>query len=137
MKANKKFNRGGILFTFEDEDGEIFSKFRMNPTDVNLVKRAEEVSQYFEKRKDDLEKELSTGDIVALNDEFEQKINYLLGYDARDDIFGEITATTISQDGEVFGLVLMDFIIEKLKPELEKRSAKMQQAMAKYTEKYN
>ena len=53
MKANKKFNTGVIRFEFEDEDGEVFSSFRMNPTDVNLVKRAEEVSEYFNSLKNE------------------------------------------------------------------------------------
>ncbi len=134
--VNKKFNTGIITFTFTNEDDEVFSKFKMNPTDVNLMKRAEEVSEYFSARKNKVEDSVSGADLSKYNDEIEEKINYLLGYDARKDIFGEITATTVSPEGDIFAFVLMDFIIEKLRPEIEKRNENMQSAVAKYTDKY-
>lgn len=136
MKANKKFNTGVITFTFTNEDDEVFSSFKMNPTDVNLMKRAEEVSEYFHGRKMDVSDNMTGVELAKLNEEIEEKINYLLGYDAREEIFGEITATTVSEDGEIFANVLMEFILEKLQPEIEKRKQKMQSAMDKYTEKY-
>lgn len=136
MKANKQFSTGVIKFTFTDEDGEVFSSFKMNPTDVKLMSRAEEVAAYFEKRQNE-EMNIETGEeLVRYNNEIEEKINYLLGYDASNEIFGEITATTISPDGDIFAFVVLDFIMEKLKPEMEKRRKNMQKAINKYTEKY-
>lgn len=137
MKTNKQFNRGTIKFTFTDEDGEVFSSFRMNPTDVNLMKRAEEASARFESMKKDFPSNPTTDEIQALNQEIEEQINYLLGYDASEDIFGEVTATTVSQDGDIFAFVIMDAITEKLKPELEKRKQKMQRSIEAYTAKYD
>lgn len=134
--ANRKFNTGKIEFTFTDENDEIFSSFKMNPTDVNLMHRAEEVSDYFSKRKNNVTNTASGAELAEYNKEIEEKINYLLGYDARKEIFGEITATTVSPDGEIFAFVLLDFIMEKLAPEMEKRNKKMQESIAKYTEKY-
>lgn len=134
--ANRKFNTGRIKFTFTDENGEVFSSFKMNPTDANVIARAEEVSEYFEKRKSELDEFSSGKDLAKYNKEIEDKINYILGYDASKEIFGEITATTISPDGEIFGVVLMDFIVEKLRPEIEKRKKTMNESISKYTEKY-
>lgn len=136
MKSNKTFNRGTIKFTFTDEDGEVFSSFRMNPTDIGLLKRAEEVSKHFEGMKDRFSGAASADEMQRLNQEIEEQINFLLGYDAGDEIFGEVTATTVSQDGEIFALMVMDTIAEKLKPEMEKRRLKMQQGIEKYTAKY-
>lgn len=137
MEATKQFNTGLIKFTFTDENGEIFSSFRMNPTDVNLLARAEEVSEYFENRKNNMTENASGAELKAFNDEIEEKINYLLGYDASKDIFGVITATTVNPEGEIFAWVVLDFITEKLAPEMEKRSKKMQENISKYTAKYN
>ena len=134
--ANRKFNTGRIKFTFTDENGEVFSSFKMNPTDANVIARAEEVSEYFEKRKSELDEFSSGKDFAKYNKEIEDKINYILGYDASKEIFGEITATTISPDGEIFGVVLMDFIVEKLRPEIEKRKKTINESISKYTEKY-
>lgn len=136
MEATRQFNTGLIKFTFTDENGDVFSSFRMNPTDVNLLARAEEVSAYFEGRKNDMPENASGAELKAFNDEIEEKINYLLGYEASKDIFGVLTATTINPDGEIFAWVVMDFIVEKLKPEIEKRAQKMQTNVYKYTAKY-
>lgn len=136
MEANRQFNTGLIKFTFTDENGEVFSSFRMNPTDVNLLTRAEEVSAYFENRKDKVQENADGAALKAFNDEIEEKINYLLGYEASKDIFGTITATTINPDGEIFAWVVLDFIAEKLAPEMEKRAQKMQKNVSKYTAKY-
>ena len=136
MEATRQFNTGLIKFTFTDENGEVFSSFRMNPTDVNLLARAEEVSDYFSQRKNDMPEKASGAALKAINDEIEEKINYLLGYEASKDIFGVITATTVSPDGEIFAWVVMDFIAEKLKPEMEKRRQNMQKKVEKYTAKY-
>ena len=136
MKSNKTFNRGTIKFTFTDEDGEVFSSFRMNPTDIGLLKRAEEISKHFEDMKDRFSGVASADEMQRLNQDIEEKINFLLGYDASNEIFGEVTATTVSQDGEIFALMVMDTIAEKLKPEMEKRRLKMQKKNEKYTAKY-
>lgn len=136
METTRQFNTGLIKFTFTDENGEVFSSFRMNPTDVNLLARAEEVSDYFSQRKNEMPGNVSGADLKAINDEIEEKINYLLGYEASKDIFGVITATTVSPDGEIFAWVVMDFIAEKLKPEMEKRRQNMQKKVEKYTAKY-
>lgn len=136
MKWNKTFNRGTIKFTFTDEDGEVFSFFRMNPTDVNLIKRAEEVAARFDAIKEGFSENPTADEMQALNQEIEGLINYLLGYEASDDIFGEVTATTISQDGDIFAFMVMDTIAEKIKPEIQKRKLAMQKSMEKYTGKY-
>lgn len=134
--VSKKFNTGRIRFTFKDENDEVFSSFKMNPTDANLIARLEEVSEYFEKRKDEIFEISSGKDAAKYNQEIEDKINYILGYDAGKEVFGEITATTISPEGEIFGMVLLDFIAEKLKPEIEKRKKSMNASIDKYTKKY-
>ena len=136
MKTNKTFNRGTIKFTFTDEDGEVFSSFRMNPTDVNLMKRAEEVAARFDSIKEGFSENPTADEIQTLNQEIEELINYLLGYEASRDIFGEVTATTISQDGDIFAFMVMDTIAEKIKPELQKRRLNMHKSIEKYTAKY-
>ena len=136
MKANKRFNTGVITFTFTNEDDEVFSSFKMNPTDINLVKRAEEVSEFFSEKAMKAGENATAAELAEINAEIEEKINYLLGYDAREEIFGNITATTVSEDGEIFANVLFEFILEKIQPEIEKRKQKMQAGVNKYTEKY-
>ena len=136
MNISKKINTGIIKFTFTDEDGEVFAYFRMNPTDVNLFKRLEEVSRYFESRKNEAPTLASVEDLVKYNKEIEEKIDYLLGYHASETLFDNITATTITPYGEIFAILVLEFISEKLRPEMQKRKQNMIAAADKYTEKY-
>jgi hypothetical protein len=120
-------------YTFTDEDDHVFASFRLNPTDINLAKRALEVGEYFERLKDIEPKTVE--ELAAMNDAMEQKISYVLGYEASD-IFGEVTATTVFQDGTVFAILVVDTIIEAVQPALQNRAKTIQEKSAKYLEKY-
>ena len=102
-----------------------------------MVARAEELEEYFEQLKDSIQKVASGKKMAELNKQIEDKINYLLGYEASKDLFKEpITATTVFGNGQVFAYIVLDKIAEAIAPEIEKRKKKMQAAVNKYTEKY-
>lgn len=134
MKLNSNINTGLIKATFTDEDGDLFASCKINPTDVKLMKRAEEVSEFFNNTANptvtDPEK------FMEFNDMIEEKICYLLGYDARTELFGLIPATSVNQDGEMWAMIVLDKIMEYIKPEIEKRKQNMVSAIDKYTGKY-
>lgn len=133
-KVESTISTGKMKFTFTDEDGEVFSAFRLNPSDVNLAKRCQEVAEQFGQQKD---RQLSTiEDAVAYNTELEEKILYILGYDAKAAVFGEVSATTVLPSGELFAAVVLDTIAKAVEPEIRKRNQKMTEAVAKYTGKY-
>lgn len=48
---NTKIDDGILTFTFTNNQNEIFASFRLNPTDVNIAARAEEVSAFLRRRK--------------------------------------------------------------------------------------
>lgn len=125
-----------LKFTFSDSDGDVVASFRMNPADVKLAARCMEVAKYFECKKGSYPQNATLEDVVKYNDEIEEKICYLLGYDARESLFGLMSATTILADGELFAVKVMNKITEAVKPELAKRNQKMQAAVAKHTAKY-
>ena len=127
-----------LKFRFTDEDGDIVSSFRMNPADIKVAIRSEEVSKYLEERKSALSGNMSATDMAKFNDELEEKICYVLGYDARIELFkAPLTATTILPNGDLFAVAVMDKIVEALKPEIEKRRSNMEKAAAKYTDRYD
>lgn len=127
-----------LKFRFTDEDGDVVSSFRMNPADIKVAIRAEEVSKYLEGRKDALSGNMTAADMAKFNDELEEKICYVLGYDARSELFkAPLTATTILPSGDLFAVAVMDKIVEAVKPEIEKRRANMEKAAAKYTARYD
>lgn len=127
-----------LKFQFSDDDGDIVSSFRMNPADIKVAIRSEEVSKYLEERKSALSGNMSAADMAKFNDELEEKICYVLGYDARSELFkAPLTATTILPNGDLFAVAVMDKIVEALKPEIEKRRSNMEKAAAKYTDCYD
>jgi hypothetical protein len=127
-----------LKFQFSDDDGEVISSFRINPSDIKVAMRCEEVSEYFNSKKTDLSGSMSARDMADFNDELESKICYVLGYDARNELFkAPLTATTILPSGDLFAVAIMDKIVEAVKPEIEKRRANMEKAAAKYTSKYD
>lgn len=134
---NTKIDDGILVFTFTNNKGEVFSSFKLNPTDINVAARAEELEECFEQFKDSVQKVISGKEMAELNKQIEDKINYLLGYEASKDLFKEpITATTVFGNGQVFAYIVLDKITEAIAPEIEKRKKKMQAAVNKYTEKY-
>ncbi len=125
-----------LKFTFSDDDGEVLASFRMNPADAKLAKRCMEVSEYFEKIEDQATDATVLDDIVRINDEMEEKICYLLGYDARASLFGLISATSVMVDGNLFVVHVMNKIQEHVAPEIRKRQQAMADAVAQHTAKY-
>lgn len=134
---NTNIDDGILIFTFTNNEDKVFSSFKLNPTDINVVARAEEVIEYFKQFEDSIQKATSGKEMAELNKQIEDKINYLLGYEASKDLFKEpITATTVFGNGQVFAHIVLDKIAEVIAPEIEKRKKKMQAVANKYTEKY-
>jgi len=134
---NTKIDDGILTFTFTNNQNEIFASFRLNPTDVNIAARAEEVSAFFEKMEETVKNVAFAKEAAKLNELIQDKINYLLGYEASKDLFREpITATTVFGNGQMFANIVLDKVADAIAPEIEKRRKKMQAEVDKYTEKY-
>ena len=133
---NKSVSSSLLKFTFSDEDGEVVASFRMNPADIKLVQRCQEVSAFFEDIRDKIPDNATLEDAGKFNDELENKICYLLGYDAKTSLFGLFSATSIMGDGNMFVVHVMDQILKAVGPEIKKRQQAMAKAISKHTAKY-
>lgn len=133
---NSEIGSALLKFTFSDAEGDVIASFRMNPADVKLANRCKEVSAFFENLRDNTPDGATMEDVVKFNDELEEKICYLLGYDAKESLFGLVSATTICEDGELFAVKVMNTIVEAVTSEMQKRKATMASAVAKHTAKY-
>ena len=133
-----KTNVGSSLmrFVFTDEEEKTIASFRMNPADVKLAHRCQEVISFFENLENQTTAETTLEEAVKFNDEVEEKICYLLGYDARQSLFGFISATAIMGTGELFATIIMDKILEHILPEIQKRKQSVAETVRKYTDKY-
>ena len=122
-----------MKFTFTDDDGEIVASFRVNPADIKLARRCQEVSEYLAGLRDKTSETATLDDAVKFNDELEEKICYLLGYDAKQSLFGMISATSIMGDGNMFVIHVVNKITEVVGPEIRKRKQSMAAAVSKHT----
>lgn len=135
MTAND-VNFGSVFqkFRFYDQDGDLLGKCRINPADPKLAIRCEEVGRYFEEKKALVPQ--SSAEIEKYNDEVEEKVCYLLGYNARQELFGLLPACCVLHDGDLYINKVMERIIDAVEPEAKKRAESMQAAIAKHTAKY-
>ena len=131
---NVVLDSGVRTVTFAGLTDHVFSKFRINPTDVKTGERAIETAKFFEDLKFD---STSVEKVVELQKSVEDKISYILGYDSAGDIFGEVSALTILPDGSIFVEHVIDKIMEVVKPAVEQRQKAMQKRADKYTAKYD
>lgn len=125
-----------VKFTFSDDDGEVLASFRINPADIKLGKRCQEVSEYFQSAQATMPQNQSLEEMAEINDRLEEKIVYLLGYDAHQSLFGVISAMTVCDDGDIFAFKVLNKIVEAVEPEMRKRKQAMADAMSKHTAKY-
>ena len=61
---NTKIDDGILIFTFTNNEDEVFSSFKLNPTDINVAARAEELAEYFEQLKDSIQKVTSSKEMA-------------------------------------------------------------------------
>lgn len=135
MAIEKSVSSSMMRFEFKDGD-DVIAFFRMNPADVKLAQRVQRVGAYFEELGDKLPTNATLEDAIKFNDDIEEKFCEILGYNARDSLFGLISATSIMEDGNLFAHHVLDAIIEHVAPVIKKRNHAMAAAVAKHTAKY-
>lgn len=136
MAINTNIASSLVKFTFSDEDGDVVAAFRINPTDIKLAQRFQELSDYFGKLENAAGENITIDSVVKKNDEIEENMCKLLGYDAREQLFGFLPATTIMADGRMFVVHVIEKMREAVEPIIAERKAAMTKAVEKYTANY-
>ena len=134
--VNTNLGSSILKFQFTDDDGEVVASFRLNPADVRLAGRVQEAANLFRKAAQSAPEQATAADILKYNNDVEEEICRVLGYDAHQELFGFMSATTILEDGEMFAQKILDMISEAVLPEIQKRKAALAAAVKKHTAKY-
>lgn len=134
--VNTNLGSSILKFTFTDDDGEVVASFRLNPADVRLAGRVQEAAIFFRKAAQSAPEQATAADILKYNNDVEEEICRVLGYDARESLFGFMSATTILADGEMFAQKILKRIEEAVLPEIQKRKSALAAAVKKHTAKY-
>ena len=124
---NKAVPVNNTVFTFTDSDGEIFARFRIDPTDPRLLKRAAKIGDDFY--------QISKSEITMEQKEerIEQAFCDFLGYDCKAELFGSVAAVSEMQDGTCFVVHVLDALLNYLGPEIRRRR---KERISKYTARY-
>ena len=134
--VNTNLGSSILKFTFTDDDGEVVASFRLNPADVRLAGRVQETANFFRKAAQSAPEQATAADILKYNNDVEEEICRVLGYDARESLFGFMSATTILADGEMFAKKVMRLISDAVIEDLRKRREAIMAAVKKHTAKY-
>ena len=134
--VNTNLGSSILKFQFTDDDCKVVASFRLNPADVRLAGRVQEAANFFRKASQSAPEQATVADILKYNNNVEEEICRVLGYDAHQDLFGFTSATTILEDGEMYAQKILDMISEAVLPEIQKRKAALAAAVKKHTAKY-
>ena len=126
-----------LKYTFTDEDGMIVAHFNMNPADVKLYDRLNNIDAKIEELQKRFQgKDNDSAFAIEFNNAVEDLFCYVIGYDVKTCLFGFISATSIMEDGKLFYEKVLEVMQNAVGKEVEKRAKKMQKNIEKYTEKY-
>lgn len=124
-----------MKFRLEDDDGDTVASFRLNPSDVRMLKGLEAACAEAQKMAENAPSIATIAEAEAYNDKLESIICTGLGI-KHDSVFNVVPGTTILPDGDLFATNVLSTVADVMAPEIAKRKAQMQSAAAKYTAKY-
>lgn len=127
---------GKKVYNIKNKIGERLGQFSFRPSDTNIVKRYEEVVEFFNGYKAPLD---SNNDEVSkkLEEEIAEKISYLINADASEAFFSILGPFSILESGEVFFENVINAIGTVIEKEMSVRTSRMTRRMNKYVQKYH
>lgn len=123
-----------VAYTIKNKRGKVLGKFEFSPSDTNIVKRYEEVVNYFNNF---TLPENSDEAVRVVEKEMIDKISYLINADAGETFFTILGPFSILSSGELFVENVLKGIAKVIESELSVRTKKVQRRMNKYVRKYH
>lgn len=131
-------DRGLEEYTIEDKNGTVLGKFEMNPADVELVKRYEQVAETVSHIADDIDESKDIVDILAeMESRLNKQIDYLFNSNVSQSFFSITSPFTVLASGEFYVENVLNAIGKLIEAETGKRFEKVQTKISKYTSKYH
>ena len=131
-------DRGLEEYTIEDKKGNVLGSFEMNPADMEMVKRYEQVSDAVSHIADDVDE---SKDIVDILTEMEEKLNkqidYLFNSKVSQSFFSITSPFTVLANGEFYIENVLNAIGGLIEAETGKRFDKIKTKVDKYAKKYH
>lgn len=126
---------GSKVYTIENKRGKVLGKLEFRPTDTNIVKRYEEVVDFYNSYQ--LPENPTETDMRTAEEEIMNRISYLVGADAKEAFFSILGAFSPLANGELFVENVLSSIAKVIEREINTRTKKVQSRMNKYVAKYH
>ena len=125
---------GSKVYNIKNKQGKLLGRFEFRPSDTNIVKRYEEVVDFFNNFTvpEDTEQAIQTAE-----KEMTDKMSYLIGGDAGEAFFTIMGPFSALASGELFIENVLSVIAKVIEKELSVRTKKVQSRMNKYVAKYH
>ena len=122
------------LYDIKNTHGKLLGTFEFRPSDTNIVKRYEEVVEFFNgfTLPENTEEAMKTAE-----KEMTDKMSYLIGGDAGEAFFTIMGPFSALASGELFVENVLGAISKVIENELSVRTKKVQRRMNKYVAKYH
>lgn len=124
---------GSKVYNIKNKQGKMLGKFEFRPSDTNIVKRYEDVVEFFNNFTvpEDTEQAIQTAE-----KEMTDKMSYLIGGDAGEAFFSIMGPFSALSSGELFVENVLNAISKVIEKEMSVRTQKVQRRMNKYVAKY-
>ena len=125
---------GSKVYNIKNKQGKMLGRFEFRPSDTNIVKRYEEVVDFFNNFTvpEDTDQAIQTAE-----KEMTDKMSYLIGGDAGEAFFTIMGPFSALASGELFVENVLGAIAKVIGKELSVRTKKVQHRMNKYVAKYH
>lgn len=124
---------GSKAYDIVNKRGKKLGVFEFRPSDTNIVKRYEEVVNFFNNFKVPEDTEQA---IQAAEKELTDKMSYLIGGDAEEAFFSIMGPFSALASGELFVENVLGAISKVIEKEMSVRTKRVQRRMNKYVAKY-
>lgn len=125
---------GSKVYNIKNKQGKMLGRFEFRPSDTNIVKRYEEVVDFFNSFKlpEDTNESMETAE-----KELTEKMSYLIGADADESFFSIMGPFSALASGELFIENVLGAIANVIEREMSVRTKRVQRRMNKYVAKYH
>ena len=125
---------GSKVYDIVNKRGKKLGEFEFRPSDTNIVKRYEEVVDFFNNFQvpDDTDQAMQTAE-----KEITDKMSYLIGGDAGKAFFSIMGPCSALASGELFIENVLNAISKVIEKEMSVRTKQVQRRMNKYVAKYH
>lgn len=128
---------GSKIYDIVNKNGKWLGKFEFRPADTNIIKRYEEVVEFYNNYKVPEGKDLTVEERNKVEKEVIDKMSYLIGADAEEAFFTILGAFSPLASGEFFIENVLKSISKVIEQELAVRTSKVQRRVNKYVAKYH